>query len=62
MSTLIFNLFKLDKAVPIPYKHPHGLIAQLVEQATENRCVAGSNPARATILRSASFGWQAILL
>ena len=28
----------------------HGWIAQLVEQRTENPCVAGSNPALATIL------------
>src|SRR5476649_38201 len=51
--------FRLPAPSGRPYLHPflRGKIAQLVEQRTENPCVAGSIPALATIfpVRGADF-------
>jgi hypothetical protein len=48
---------RLDKIGELAYKRvTRGPIAQLVEQAIENRCVAGSNPARATITKAPFWG------
>ena len=45
--TRIIRAF-LERA-PVPRTHRPGQVAQLVEQRTENPCVAGSIPALATI-------------
>ncbi len=49
------RVMTMGYVVPPTCNGGRGWIAQLVEQRTENPCVAGSNPALATILFSQRF-------
>ncbi len=45
-----------------PDRHSYGSVAQLVEQWTENPCVGGSIPSRATIFNKTPFAGVAQLV
>ena len=49
--------FKRFPLFLLPRKGKDGVIAQLVEQWTENLCVAGSTPARTTALKPQQQCW-----